>query len=97
MNLKETFKSLSGESFALGLCKFGSIYEDFDPETQEAFRDVLLSPVSTQKITRALNDDGIKIRREHVGDKRRCFLDINKKCCLRPENDTKPKELNEKK
>jgi RecB family endonuclease NucS len=85
MALKDAFKELT-TSPANNLCKFGVIYEGFDEETKEAFRGVLLSSATTQDITRALCADGIKIRREFVGEKRTCFTNPEKECCLRPQN-----------
>lgn len=84
MALKDAFKELTLPTN--NRCKFGVIYEGFDEETKEAFKEVLLSSATTQDITRALCADGIKIRREFVGEKRTCFTDPEKECCLRPQN-----------
>lgn len=86
MALKDTLKQLATSPKSVGLCKFGAIYTNFDKETKAAFKEVLLSSATNQDITRALCDDGIKIRREFVGEKRNCFTDPEKKCCLRQEN-----------
>lgn len=87
MALKDAFKELISPTS--NRCKFGIIYEGFDDETKEAFNEVLLSSATTQDITRALNADGIKIRREFVGEKRSCFTDPDKPCCLKPQNPQK--------
>lgn len=84
MALKDTFKELTLP--VNNRCKFGAIYEGFDEETKDAFKEVLLSSATTQDITRALCADGIKVRREFVGDKRTCFTNPEKECCLRPQN-----------
>ncbi len=88
MGLKDTLISLSTKPAGQGYCKFGAIFVNQDKETQDALKDVLRSGASTLDITRALNNDGISIRREFVGEKRRCFTDPTINCCLgdrRPE------------
>lgn len=82
MGLKDTLVSLSSKSASKGYCKFGAIWIDQDEETQQALTDALRSGASTLDITRALNQDGIAIRREFLGEKRRCFNDPEIICCL---------------
>jgi hypothetical protein len=82
MGLKDTLLSLASKPDGLGYCKFGAIFINQDKELQDALTEVLRSGASTLDITRALNNDGISIRREFVGEKRRCFKDPNIICCL---------------
>lgn len=82
MGLKDTLQALTVKPNSLGYCKFGAIFINQDKETQEAFTEVLRSGASTLDITRALNNDGISIRREFLGEKRRCFNDPDIVCCL---------------
>jgi hypothetical protein len=88
MSLKDTLKSIADSSGMTSLCKFGRIYVDMDDETKEALRSAMNSSASTMDICRALNDDGIKIRREFLGEKRKCFSSISaaSNCCLNSES-----------
>lgn len=92
MGLKDTLQALASKPNGLGYCKFGGIFINFDKDTQDALADVLRSGASTLDITRALNNDGITIRREFVGEKRRCFNDPNIVCCLGDKRPAFPKE-----
>ncbi|MDA1122518.1 MAG: hypothetical protein O2887_18880 [Bacteroidetes bacterium] len=84
MTLKDTFDKLLSQSpyGRRGLCKMGRIYVDFDEETQKSFKEVMLSGAATTAITKALNQDGIGIRREFVAIKRKCFTQPGQECCL---------------
>jgi hypothetical protein len=88
MSLKDTLNSIADNSVNGSLCKFGRIYVDMDDDTQNALRSAMNSGASTMDICRALNDDGIKIRREFLGEKRKCFSSISTSsaCCLNPES-----------
>lgn len=92
MGLKDTLQALAAKPNGLGYCKFGGIFINLDKETQQAMADVLRSGASTLDITRALNSDGISIRREFVGEKRRCFNDPNVVCCLGDKRPSFPAE-----
>ena len=48
-----------------------------DDETKELLSSALKGSASTMAITRALNADGIDVRREHIGEKRACFTGEN--------------------
>ena len=94
MALKDTLSALAAKPNGLGYCKFGVIFINQDTDTQSAMTDVLRSGASTLDITRALNADGISIRREFIGEKRRCFNDPSIICCLgekRPDFPTEEK------
>ena len=84
MTLKDTLDELLSQSPSGSnpLCKMGRIYMDFDEETQKSFKEVMLSSAATTAITRALNQDGIKVRREFIGAKRICFTQPGQECCL---------------
>jgi hypothetical protein len=88
MPLKDTHKLIADNSGIASLCKFGKIYSDMDTETKDALRSAMTSGASTMDICRALNDDGIKIRREFLGEKRKCFASISaaSNCCLNSES-----------
>lgn len=88
MPLKDTLKLIVNNSGLASMCKLGRIYSDMDTETKDAFRNAMTSSASTLAICRALNDDGIKIRREFLGDKRKCFSSISaaSNCCLNSES-----------
>lgn len=66
----------------VGLCKVGRIYASMDKETAEAFFSVMNGAASTMDITRALNSEGIAVRRELLGEKRACFRGENNNCCV---------------
>lgn len=85
MGLKENLEAMILDSHNKHLCKFGSIYRELPEEEKLLLGKVLRSEASTMDITRALNSDGIKIRREFVAEKRKCFLDMDIKCCLSDE------------
>ena len=87
MPLKDTLKLIADKSGMGSMCKFGKIYSDMDAETKEALRSAMTSSASTMDICRALNDDGIKIRREFLAEKRKCFSSISaaSNCCLNSE------------
>lgn len=87
MALADTLKSLADTSKNNALCKFGKIFMGLDEETREALDSALRSEASTMDISRALNDDGLHIRREFLGEKRRCFNDLATTCCLGPNRD----------
>lgn len=83
MGLKDALISITENNGSHGgLCKFGRICVDLDLETQHALRAAMISSASIMEITRALNDDGIKVRREFVGQKRHCFTNPDSNCCL---------------
>jgi hypothetical protein len=91
MALKDTLLTLTDSSKNSLFCKFGKIYIDLDEETRGALESALKSGASTMDICRALNDDGIHIRREFLGEKRRCFADSSTPCCLGPKRDGEQK------
>ena len=77
MGLRDALIDITERNGSIGgLCKFGRICVSLDIETQDALKAIM-------EITRALNDDGIKIRREFVGQKRQCFTNPNADCCLK--------------
>ncbi len=82
MGLTENLKALMDGAGVVNLCKFGSIYKSLPEEERKLLGQVLCSGATTMDITRALNVDGIKIRREFVGEKRKCFLNNDIPCCL---------------
>ena len=82
MGLKENLKTIMQNSQTKGLCKFGAIYEQLPEDEKSLLKQVLQSGASTMEITRALNSDGIHVRREFVGEKRKCFTDTSMECCL---------------
>lgn len=82
VNLKESLRDLAKGTEYRKYCKFGGIYMGLDSETQELLSSALKSSASTMAITRALNADGIDVRREHIGEKRSCFTGENPNCCL---------------
>jgi hypothetical protein len=86
--LADTLKSIADNSGDALLCKFGRIYKNMDKDTQNALRSAMNSSASTMDICRALNDDGIKIRREFLGEKRKCFSSTStaSACCLNSES-----------
>jgi hypothetical protein len=89
MGLKDTLTELARTpAINESVCKFGNFYLSLDGETREVLVVALRSGASTMDITRALVADGFKIRREFLGEKRKCFKDPNVQCCLgadRPE------------
>jgi hypothetical protein len=91
MALKDTLLSLTDTSKNSSFCKFGKIYFDVDEETRDALSSALKSGASTMDICRALNEDGLHIRREFLGEKRRCFTDSSVQCCLGPNRDGESK------
>jgi hypothetical protein len=86
MSLKDTLKSITDNSQVSSFCKFGKIYYEMDDDTKEAMRSAMTSSASTMDICRALNDDGIKVRREFLGEKRKCFTSQSAACCLNQNN-----------
>lgn len=82
MGLKEELKTIIQNSRTKGLCKFGNIYKQLPEDEKSLLVQVLQSGASTMEITRALNSDGIHIRREFVAEKRKCFTDTSMECCL---------------
>ena len=83
MGLKETLKELGTDPVAnKSLCKVGVFYATLDEETQQAFKEVMNSSATTMDITRALVEEGFNVRRELIGEKRKCFTDSESKCCL---------------
>jgi hypothetical protein len=91
MSLKDTLKSIADGSLAGSFCKFGKIYHGMDDDTKEAMRSAMASSASTMDICRALNDDGIKVRREFIGEKRKCFTSQSAACCLNQNNNGEKK------
>jgi hypothetical protein len=87
MGLKENLKTIIQNTQKKGLCKFGGIYKQLPEEEKSLLVQVLRSEASTMEITRALNSDGIHIRREFVSEKRKCFTDPSIECCLGSERD----------
>lgn len=85
MSLKDTLNLIASSSQRASLCKFGKIYTGMDAETRDALRSALDSDATTMDICRALNDDGIKIRREFLADKRKCFSSQSPSCCMSTE------------
>jgi hypothetical protein len=86
MDLRDRLKRLAEKSGVNGkICKFGNIYISLEQETREAFECAMTSGATTMDITRALNEDGIKVRREYVAEKRKCFREENLECCLKKE------------
>lgn len=82
--LKDILKQIGQQAGdSNGICKVGRIYRNMDKETSEAFVGVMQGAASTMDITRALNAEGIKVRRELVGEKRACFRGDNQNCCLK--------------
>ena len=80
--LKDALRAVAqGESKKI--CKFGSITNSLDSETQEALIIAMSSEASTMDITRALCADGHSIGRDVVGAKRACFKDQSMNCCIR--------------
>lgn len=82
MGLKETLRAIAVDVEYKKYCKFGAIFMGLDEETQDLLAVACKGNASTLEITRALNADGIEVRREHVGEKRRCFMETNPNCCL---------------
>ena len=85
MSLKDTLNLIAKSSHYPSLCKFGRIYTDMDEETRDALRSAITSGATTMDICRALNDDGIKIRREFLAEKRKCFSSQSASCCMTTE------------
>lgn len=83
--LKDILKQLDSESTLSSRCKVGRIYQEMEPDTAEAFKDVMCGGASTMDITRALNSEGISVRRELIGEKRACFRGENPACCMNEE------------
>ena len=84
MGLRDALIDITERNGSIGgLCKFGRICVSLDIETQDALKAAMISSASIMEITRALNDDGIKIRREFGGQKRQCFTNPNADCCLK--------------
>jgi alkylhydroperoxidase/carboxymuconolactone decarboxylase family protein YurZ len=86
MGLKDSLQQLISDVEYQKYCKFGSIYMSLDQETRELLAVALRGDAPTLQITKALNSDGIDVRREHVGEKRACFTSDNPNCCLRKNN-----------
>lgn len=83
MGLKETLKELGSDpAVNKSLCKVGLFYTRLDEETKQAFVQVMNSSATTMDITRALVEEGFNVRRELIGEKRKCFTDPESKCCL---------------
>jgi hypothetical protein len=85
MSLKDTLNLIANSSQCASLCKFGRIYTGMDEDTQDALRSAVTSGATTMDICRALNDDGIKIRREFLAEKRKCFSSHSASCCMNTE------------
>jgi hypothetical protein len=86
MGLKDSLQDLITNTEYGKHCKFGTIYLGMDEDTQQLLTAALKSSAKTMDITKALNADGIQVRREHVGEKRACFTENNENCCLRNKN-----------
>ncbi len=68
-----------------GKCKLGRLISDLDSETAELFTKALKSDIGTSAICRTLNNEGIKISREYLGQQRsKCFTSPEgpNHCCL---------------
>lgn len=66
-------------------CKLGKVISDLDSETAEILRAALRSDLATTVLCRTLNNEGIKISREFLGQQRRqCFLSPEgaHRCCM---------------
>lgn len=66
-------------------CKLGKVISDLDSETAEILRAALRSDLATTVLCRTLNNEGIKISREFLGQQRRqCFLSPEgaQRCCM---------------
>jgi len=66
-------------------CKLGRIISSQDQETAELLIQALAGPASTMSLVRALNEEGLKLSREYLGQKRStCFKGTtsSEKCCL---------------
>jgi hypothetical protein len=71
-----------------GKCKLGRLIADLDRETSDLLLKALKSDIGTSPICRTLNNEGIKISREYLGQQRRqCFVSPEgaKRCCLNQE------------
>jgi hypothetical protein len=83
MGLKETLTELGTDPIANNsLCKVGVFFAKLDEETKGAFVTVMNSSATTMDITRALVEEGFNVRRELIGEKRKCFIDPESNCCL---------------
>lgn len=91
MALKDTLLALADTSKNGSFCKFGKTYLDVDEETRDALSSALKSGATTMDICRALSSDGLHMRREFVGEKRKCFTDSSVQCCLGPNRDGESK------
>lgn len=87
MGLKENLKTIIENSHTKSLCKFGRIYKELPEDEKSLLVQVLKSEASHMEIAKALNSDGIHIRREFVAEKRKCFTDTSMECCLGDERD----------
>lgn len=85
MSLKDTLNLIVSNSKCASLCKFGGIYTRMDEDTRDALRSAMTSGATTMDICRALNDDGVKIRREFIAEKRKCFSTYSALCCMNRE------------
>ena len=85
MSLKDTLNLIASSSKSASLCKFGGIYVGMDEDTKDALRSAMTSGATTMDICRALNDDGVKIRREFLAEKRKCFSTHSASCCMNTE------------
>ena len=94
--LKDALRIAVENSNKKKVCKISEIFASFDKETQTSFIEAMASNAKTTDITRALNTNGITIGRDFVGQKRECFKDPSKECCMRQAIDTCIKQVEEK-
>lgn len=62
-------------------CVVGAIYEKMDPETREAFCQVMESEVGDKTISDALKSEGVMVSREAIRGHRHCFAESTKEQC----------------
>jgi hypothetical protein len=78
-------------------CKISEIMSSLDEETKLSFVEAMASNAKTTDITRALNANGIQVGREFLGQKRECFKEMSKDCCVRQVIDSCVNKIEEKK
>lgn len=94
--LKDALRIAVEKSNAKKVCKISEIMASLDEETKLSFVEAMASNAKTTDLTRALNANGIQIGREFLGQKRECFKDTSKDCCMRQTINTCIDKIEEK-
>lgn len=62
-------------------CIVGRICGEMDPETRQAFEDIMRSEVGDKTISDVCKSEGLIISREAIGAHRHCFAEETKDKC----------------